>query len=266
MWRCTARNIIKGNERVTHSEPIRLEVSGRPLPLVASDRQRVIQAGLGKEAELAVSYCADPPPLRLTWEWGNMSLAEGGFQGRFTSLKSESDKRRDCYRSRLVIRGIQRSDEATYSLVIDNGSGILKSGVKLVVKDPVSMVTVLALSISVLVIIVICCICTAAMRRRHVCCFRRKEHFHQHDIRWALICVLATPDKVLIVVFRIERRQDDRAESEAGTVDSGFTPNPHIQQRRPGPGTSGEAGAGVEQRNMQQRLTRDRISHGLGES
>ena len=82
MWRCTARNKIKGNERVTHSEPVRLEVSGRPLPLEASDRQRVIQAGLNKEAELAVSYCADPPPLRLTWEWANMSLAEGAFQAR----------------------------------------------------------------------------------------------------------------------------------------------------------------------------------------
>ena len=188
MWRCSARNKIKGNERVTHSEPLRLEVSGRPLPLVASN-QPLIHAALGKEAELAVNYCADPPPLRLTWEWANMSLAEGGFQGRFTSLKSEPDRRRDCYRSRLVIRGIQRSDEATYSLVIDNGSGILRSSVKLAVKDPVSMVTVLALSISVLVIIVICCICTAAMRRRHVCCFRRKEHFHQHDIRWELICL-----------------------------------------------------------------------------
>ena len=82
MWRCTARNNIKGNERVTHSEPVRLEVSGRPLPLESSDRQRVIQAGLNKEAELAVSYCADPPPLRLTWEWANMSLAEGAFQAR----------------------------------------------------------------------------------------------------------------------------------------------------------------------------------------
>lgn len=59
-------------------------------------------------------------------------------------------------------------------------------------------------------------------------------------------------------MFRIERRQDDRAESEAGTVDSGFTQNPNIQQRRP------EAEA--EQRNRQQRLARDRISHGLGES
>ena len=79
-------------------------------------------------------------------------------------------------------------------------------------------------------------------------------------------------------MFRIERRQDDRAESEAGTVDSGFTHNPHIQQRRPGPesrqqreftrnaGTSGEAQTEAEQSNRQQRLARDRISHGLGES
>ena len=182
MWRCTARNTIKGNERVTHSEPLRLEVSGRPLPLVASN-QPELHVALGKDAELAVNYCSAPPPLKLTWEWANTSLAEGDFQGRFTSLKSEPGKRKDCYKSRLVIRGILRTDETTYSLVIDNGSGILRSGVRLAVKDPVSMVTVLALSISVLVIIVFCCICTAAMRRRHVCCFRRKEHFQQHDIR-----------------------------------------------------------------------------------
>ena len=76
---------------------------------------------------------------------------------------------------------MQRPDERSYLLVVDNGSGVLRAAARLAIRDPVSMVTVLALSISLLVIIVICCACTVAMRRRHVCCFGKKQHFHQHD-------------------------------------------------------------------------------------
>ena len=182
MWRCTARNIIKGQERVTHSQPIRIEVSGRPLPLVQDGRQpHTVHVSLGQEAELEVRFCSDPPPRKMTWEWGSLSLDEGQFRGRFTASKAEAGSKKDCYVSKLSIQGVERPDERTYLLLIDNGSGILRSAVRLSVKDPVSMVTVLAISISVLVIIVFCCICTMAMRKRHACCFRRKQHFHQHD-------------------------------------------------------------------------------------
>ena len=185
-WRCTARNIIKGQERVTNSQEIRIEVSGRPLPLLASHKPTV-EVALGQDAMLAVSFCADPPPRSLTWEWGSLSLEDGQFRGRFTSLKTEPNTKKNCYTCRLEIRSVERPDERTYYLLIDNGSGVLRSGVRLSVKDPVSMVTVLAISISVLVIIVFCCICTVAMRRRRSCCFRRKQHFHQHDnIRFAI--------------------------------------------------------------------------------
>lgn len=180
MWRCSARNIIKDQERVTHSQPIRVEVSGRPLPLVQNERQ-VINVGLGQDAELLVNFCSDPPPRKLVWEWGSLSLEQGEERGRFTASKAEPGHKKDCFSATLKILGVERPDERTYLLMIDNGSGILRLAVRLSIKDPVSMVTVLAISISVLVIIVFCCICTVAMRRRHSCCFTRKRHFQPTD-------------------------------------------------------------------------------------
>ena len=186
MWRCSARNTIKGHERVTHSQPIRVEVSGRPLPLVQNERLEV-SAGLGQDVQLLVNFCSDPPPRRLVWQWGSLSLEGGDQRGRFTASKPEPGHKTDCFSAVLSILGVERPDERTYLLTTDNGSGVLRSAVKLSITDPVSMVTVLAISISLLVIIVFCCICTVAMKRRHSCCFTRKQHFPPADnIRSAL--------------------------------------------------------------------------------
>ena len=126
MWRCTARNIIKGQERVTHSQPLRLEVSGRPLPLISPSVKSEASVALGDDAVLSVSFCSDPPPRSLIWEWGSLSLEEGQFRGRFSALKAELGARKDCFECKLEIRGVERPDERTYYLVIDNGSGVLR--------------------------------------------------------------------------------------------------------------------------------------------
>ena len=184
LWRCSATNIIKGQERRNHSDTIRLEVSGRPLPsALASGEKRGQAVAVGEEATLALQFCSDPPPRLLSWEWGSLKLEEARTRGRFSASKIISGARKDCYSAELTVSNVGRHDERTYYLLVDNGSGSMRLGARLTVSDPVSMVTVLAISISLLVIIVFCCICTVAMRRRHTCCFTEKRDIHTDNIR-----------------------------------------------------------------------------------
>ena len=138
---------------------------------------------VGEEATLALQFCSDPPPRELVWEWGSLRLEEGRERGRFAASKRIPEKRKDCYSAELRVSNVARPDERTYFLQVDNGSGTMRLGARLTVSDPVSMVTVLAISISLLVIIVFCCICTMAMRRRHTCCFTEKRELHTDNIR-----------------------------------------------------------------------------------
>ena len=187
LWRCSARNTIKGQERRNHSETVRIEVSGRPLArALVQGETRGVAVAVGEEAVLQLQFCSDPPPRQLAWEWGSLRLEEGRARGRFSASQRISVKRKDCYRAELTVREVARADERTYFLQVDNGSGTMRLGARLVVSDPVSMVTVLAVSISLLVIIVFCCICTAAMRRRHTCCFTEKRDLHTDNIRSGL--------------------------------------------------------------------------------
>ena len=184
LWRCSGRNIIKGQERRNHSDTIKIEVSGRPLARVlAQGETRGTAVAVGEEAKLSLQFCSDPPPRQLAWHWGSLRLEEGRTRGRFSASQRISATRKDCYRAELSVRDVARPDERTYYLQVDNGSGTMRLGAQLTVSDPVSMVTVLAISISLLVIIVFCCICTVAMRRRHTCCFTEKRDIHTDNIR-----------------------------------------------------------------------------------
>ena len=68
LWRCTARNTIKGHERVTHSQPIRVEVSGRPLPIPAPATKTGGEAAaqLGEDAEVSCDWLLN---IKLVSDW-----------------------------------------------------------------------------------------------------------------------------------------------------------------------------------------------------
>ena len=216
LWRCSARNRIKGQERRNHSETVRIEVSGRPLArALVQGETRGLAVAVGEEATLQLQFCSDPPPRQLAWEWGSLRLEEGRARGRFRAAQRVSAPRKDCYKAELTVQDVARPDERTYFLQVDNGSGSLRLGAQLTVSDPVSMVTVLAVSISLLVIIVFCCICTAAMRRRHTCCFTEKRDLHTDNIRsgGGEGGGETSSSNFYFLVVRIERRTET-AESE----------------------------------------------------
>ena len=50
LWRCSGRNLIKGQERRNHSDTIKIEVSGRPLPrALAQGERREVAVSVGEE-------------------------------------------------------------------------------------------------------------------------------------------------------------------------------------------------------------------------
>ena len=102
LWRCSARNTIKGQERRNHSETVRIEVSGRPLArALVQGETRGVAVAVGEEAVLQLQFCSDPPPRQLAWEWGSLRLEEGRARGRFSASQRISVKRKDCYRADL---------------------------------------------------------------------------------------------------------------------------------------------------------------------
>jgi len=186
LWRCSAFNIIKGRERKVHSEVLRIGVSGKPLPMALKLEERSSRSyisPLGQEAVLSVSFCSDPPPRKLRWEWGSLKLGKGQSRGRFSVPELDPEKKKDCYSSKLQIENAASQDERTYYLVAENDRGVLRSGVRLSVRDPISMVTVIGIAISGLLLIVLLLLLLVFARRSRRCCFKDKKHYEPHDIR-----------------------------------------------------------------------------------
>ena len=186
LWRCSAFNRLKGGVRKVHSEVLRIGVSGKPLPLALKLEERSGHSHstpLGQEAVLTVAFCSDPPPRKLRWEWGSLKLDQGQTRGRFSVADLDPIKRKDCYSSKLQIDNAGSRDERTYYLVAENDRGVLRSGVHLSVRDPVSMITVIGVAISGLILIVIVLLLLVFARRSRRCCFQGKGDFEPHDIR-----------------------------------------------------------------------------------
>ena len=74
-------NNILGRERKITSEPIKVEVVGKPqvLPFKANFKQ---DFPLHSDAVIKASFCSDPKPRNLKWQWGSLLLTEGKLQKR----------------------------------------------------------------------------------------------------------------------------------------------------------------------------------------
>jgi len=216
LWRCSAFNEIKGKERKVHSEVLRIGVSGKPLPMALKLEERnghSYMAPLGQEAVLSVAFCSDPPPRKLRWEWGSLKLDQGQSRGRFSVPELDPDKKKDCYSSKLHIDKAGSQDERTYYLVAENDRGVLRSGVRLTVRDPISMATVIGIAISGLLLIVLILLLIVFARRSRRCCFNDKGDYEPHDIR-------------------IERREEI-AESDVERLSDGQTSSSQEQRTFP---------------------------------
>ena len=168
LWRCTALNTIKGEERRAHSQVLRVGVSGAPLVQTRPLCEPKSLFQLKESADLEVVFCADPPPSRVRWEWGSMALEQGKKRGRISVSELEPGSRKDCYSSKISFNPVNSEDARTYYLVAENERGELRNGVKLSVTDPISMATVIGIAVSCLVLIVfllVCLVCSQKYRK-----------------------------------------------------------------------------------------------------
>ena len=69
-------NNVLGRERKITSEPIKVEVVGKPqvLPFKANFKQ---DFPLHSDAVIKASFCSDPKPRNLKWQWGSLLLTGG---------------------------------------------------------------------------------------------------------------------------------------------------------------------------------------------
>ena len=68
-WACVATTTIKGRVRKMTSDPIDVEVVGKPQVLFYKTDQRQDFA-MHSDAEVLVTFCSDPKPRSLVWQWG----------------------------------------------------------------------------------------------------------------------------------------------------------------------------------------------------
>lgn len=75
-WACVATTTIKGRERKVTSEPITVEVVGKP-QVLAFKTDASQDFPLHSNAIIKASFCSDPKPRSLMWQWGSLRLIEG---------------------------------------------------------------------------------------------------------------------------------------------------------------------------------------------
>ena len=131
---CKAVNKIRGEEKSSQSEPIRIQVSGPPQVIhqnVDNAVMHEVEVTKGQNVELKVLFCADPLPKQAEWylDDGNgngkpVSLVPGTQNTRFFAqefLKAENKE--NCYYSNLQINGAHPDDAHVYRLRLKNDHG-----------------------------------------------------------------------------------------------------------------------------------------------
>ena len=189
---CKATNMINGEKRDVQSEPIVIQVQGRPQ--FSSIAKKEVTAGFGEDTTLEVAFCSNPAP-KLQWHLGghtntkNVLLAAGTAHGRFIAeeVQPSANKMPDCYEAVLRIRGVHADDSHGYKVKVKNAFGSVSHVVFLNVKEQlpqesiiiaVSVGAVLAFLVLILILIYCC--------RPERCCCRRpsqpKKDFKSSDL------------------------------------------------------------------------------------
>lgn len=184
-WACSAKNIIKGKERKVQSEPITVEVTGKPQVLLyrTDDRQEFSR---NAKADIKVTFCSDPRPRKVVWEWGSLRLLEGESRGRFKAQQVVPDERKDCYSATLNIIDVLTSDTRFYYLTMANDRGESKYAVNVRVSDPVAMSTVIGVAAAAILLVILLVFCLAYTFKSRKACFKHKGPAFERDANFRI--------------------------------------------------------------------------------
>ncbi|XP_039280051.1 irregular chiasm C-roughest protein isoform X2 [Nilaparvata lugens] len=176
---CRVTNVIAGQERPVQSEAITIQVVGAPQ--VVREEMEVV-AARGSDATLRMVVCADPRPNTASWEWGSLQLKAGEGIGKYQAEELKQEGREDCYEARLYVREVEPSDSRSYFLLVKNERGIDKHWVRLVVREPISMMTLVSAASGCLLVFILCVLCAVYCVRTEKCCFSRRGDFKPTDL------------------------------------------------------------------------------------
>ncbi len=108
-------------------------MSGKPQVLDFRSTQ-VQPFSPSSDAEIVATFCSDPRPREVYWEWGKIKIKEGETRGRFEAKERKSSEKKDCFVASLVISNAMPSDARMYHLVAKNDRGEMNYGIKLEVR------------------------------------------------------------------------------------------------------------------------------------
>jgi len=172
-YTCRAVNMVGGEKREASSDVVTIEVSG--VPQVVKQVGDVVGVN-GHDVRLEAEFCSDPLPLKNTWEWGGTVLPAGSeLDSKYKAELEEHPHRDKCYISRLTVRGVGQGDSRSYTLIVENKHGKDTVPVLLNIKEPVSMTSVIAVVIGLLLVFLILVISLLIAYKKQKFCFQDSE-------------------------------------------------------------------------------------------
>ncbi|XP_039276455.1 irregular chiasm C-roughest protein-like [Nilaparvata lugens] len=154
---CRVTNTIAGTHRTAQSEAVSIQVVGAP-QILREGGEEVI-AAKGSDATLRMVVCADPRPETVSWEWESNQVKAGDSTGRYQAHELKKDGREDCFESRLQVGEVEPADARNYDLLVKSDRGFDRHSLRLVVHEPVSMMTLIFSATGCLLISFLCIFC-----------------------------------------------------------------------------------------------------------
>ncbi|CAG0881330.1 unnamed protein product [Darwinula stevensoni] len=179
LYACSVANVIKGRERKIQSEAIALHVRGAPQFLPS--REAVVTVARGEDAELSLTFCADPEPRSMSWEWGSLALEMGSWRGKYhTQLLP--DRRQGCHEAKLTIKEVEMVDARKYTFLVKNEHGEDSSFLELHIKEQVTITTVIGIVIGCALVLVLALLLLLYAFKAEKWCFSQRGDFKPSDI------------------------------------------------------------------------------------
>ena len=118
---CHATNVIRNIEKITHSAPVHLTVTGPPRLYL--DPETRFETSAGSDTSMEVRVCGEPRPL-VQWKVDHLVLAAGSGHGRYKAHSLHKlASHPNCYISRLSVLAADREDSKTFQITVENVLG-----------------------------------------------------------------------------------------------------------------------------------------------
>ena len=118
---CYANNLIRGEEKITHSAPVHLTVTGPPQLYL--DPKTRFESSAGSDTNMEVKVCGEPKP-EVQWKVEQLVLTAGTGHGRFKAHNLYSlTSHHNCYISRLTVTEVSAEDNRVFQVQVENALG-----------------------------------------------------------------------------------------------------------------------------------------------